>query len=105
MAALAELRCSASRRKCKLVLSFKIVAHAAMPMAPPKLRIMLNSPLAYLSRFGGRLPKPRFTAGGTPPTLGENPQNFWGKRSAAPPPLGRKMQLHHTRLKNAKSDN
>src|SRR5271169_1318706 len=36
-----------------------------MPTAPPRLRIILNSPLAYLSRSGDRLPRTRVTAGAT----------------------------------------
>ena len=55
-------------RKWNLVRSFRIALHTAIPTAPPRLRIMLNSPLAYLSRSGDRLPSPRFAAGATTKT-------------------------------------
>jgi len=42
-----------------------IVAHAAMPIAPPRLRIRLNNPEACLSRAGASPPRVRVTAGGT----------------------------------------
>src|SRR5690349_24085907 len=38
---------------------------AAMPMAPPRLRIRLNSPEASLSRVGGRPPSVSVTVGAT----------------------------------------
>src|SRR6266436_5510051 len=37
MAVLVEFKCSANRRKWKLVRLFKIVAQTAMPMAPPQV--------------------------------------------------------------------
>src|SRR5260370_16462331 len=55
MAALVELRCSASRRKCKLVRSFRMVAHAAMPTAPPRLRIMLKIPISQSTKINHRM--------------------------------------------------
>ena len=50
-------RCSARRRKCRLVRSFRIVPHTAMPIAPPRLRIRLNRPDASFSRSGASPPK------------------------------------------------
>ncbi|MNP27415.1 hypothetical protein D3C76_1203250 [compost metagenome] len=48
-----------------MVRSLRMVAHAAMPMAPPRLRIRLNNPEACLSRAGARPPRVKVTAGGT----------------------------------------
>ena len=58
----------------------RIAPHTAMPTAPPRLRIMLNRPLAYLRRSGARLPRPKVTAGATVKTCG-NPRRICGSRS------------------------
>ena len=71
MAPLAGVKFDAIAWKWKLVRSLRIAPQTAMPTAPPRLRIILNSPLAYLSRSGGRLPRPRLTLGAT--------ANTWGK--------------------------
>ncbi len=84
MTGLAAFKWSARCRKCKLVRSLRIVPQKAMPIAPPRLRIMLNNPLAYFRRAGGRLPSPRFTAGATTNTCG-NPRRICGRKSCAPP--------------------
>src|SRR5262249_62068302 len=52
-------RLDAIATKWKFVLAFKIAPQTAIPTAPPRLRIMLNRPLAYFSRSGGSLPSPR----------------------------------------------
>ena len=58
--------------------------HTAMPTAPPRLRIMLNRPLAYLSRSGGKLPSPSVTLGATANTCG-NPRSTCGQNSWSDP--------------------
>src|SRR6516225_529504 len=62
--ALADVRCSAIRRKCRLVRSLRIVPQTAMPMAPPKLRINENRPLADFRRSGGNPPRVNVTVDG-----------------------------------------
>ena len=72
--------------KCRLVWSLMIAALTAMPTAPPRLRIMLNSPLAYFSRSGGRLPRPRLTLGATAKTCGK-PRRTCGSSSSVGGPV------------------
>ena len=63
---------------------------------------MLNSPLAYLSRSGGRLPRPRLTLGATAKTWGK-PRSTCGRRSsAAPQSWVMKLKLHIARPKDAR---
>src|SRR6516225_3083699 len=72
----------------------RIAPHTAMPTAPPRLRIMLNRPLAYLRRSGGRLPRPKVTAGATAKTCG-NPRRICGSKSwSAPQSWVMKPKLH-----------
>ena len=68
MAPLAGVKFDAIAWKWKFVRSLRIAPLTAMPTAPPRLRIILNNPLAYLSRSGGKLPSPRLTLGATAKT-------------------------------------
>src|SRR5262249_59835041 len=97
MAPLAGVRLDAIATKWKLVWALMMAPHSAMPTAPPRLRIMLKSPLAYLSRSGGRLASPRLTAGGNAKKCGRAPKSFGGKRWTAPPPRGKKEGTHHSK--------
>ena len=54
---LAEVRCSAIRRKCRLVRSLSRMPHPAIPIAPPKHRIKANRPLADGTRSGAAPPR------------------------------------------------
>src|SRR5216683_8243348 len=88
--------------KWKLVLVLRIAPHTAMPTAPPRLRIMLNRPLAYLRRSGARLPRPRLTAGATAKTCGK-PRKICGRRSWSPPQSWvMKLKLHMPRPNEAR---
>src|SRR6516164_9684359 len=60
----ADVQCSAMRRKWRLVRSLRIVAQAAMPRAPPRLRISENRPLADFSRSDGSPPRVNVTVEG-----------------------------------------
>src|SRR3954453_8809519 len=84
IAALAGVRVEAMSRKSRFVWSFSTAPDTAMPTAPPRLRIMLNRPLAYFGRSGGRLPRPSVTAGATAKTCG-NPRRLCGNRNSSPP--------------------
>src|SRR3984893_14583963 len=84
IAPFAAVRCEAMYRKCRLVWLLRMAPHTAMPTAPPRLRIMLKRPLAYLSRSGGKLPRPRFTAGATANTCGK-PRSTCGISSWSAP--------------------
>ncbi len=87
--------------KWKLVRLLRIAPQTAMPTAPPRLRIILNRPLAYLSRSGGRLPSPRLTLGATAKTCG-TPRKICGQsNSAAPQSCVMKEKLHIDRPKEA----
>src|ERR1700730_11919362 len=59
--AFADVRCSAIRRKWRLVRSLRMVPQAAIPIAPPKLRISENRPLADFRRSGGSPPRVKVT--------------------------------------------
>ena len=63
---------------------------------------MLNRPLAYLSRSGGRLPRPKVTAGATANTCGK-PRRTCGTSSSPPPHSWvMKLKLHIDRPKRAR---
>src|ERR1700733_14353694 len=83
-AALVELRCSGSRRKCRFARSLRMVPQAAMPMAPPRLRIRLNRPEASFSRSGGRPPRVSVTTGATA-NIWEKPRNACGSSNSRQP--------------------
>ena len=101
MAPLAGVRFDAIAWKWKLVRLLRTAPQTAMPTAPPRLRIILNKPLAYLSRSGGRLPRPRLTLGATANTCGK-PRKICGRKSsAAPHSWVMKLKLHIERPNDA----
>src|ERR1700731_4751622 len=87
--AFADVRCSAIRRKWRLVRSLRMVPQAAIPIAPPKLRISENRPLADFRRSGGSPPRVNVTVDAD--ENGEaRPRNASGNSISLPAPL-----IHH----------
>src|SRR5271165_5634844 len=101
MAPLAGVRFDAIAWKWKLVRLLRTAPQTAMPTAPPRLRIILNSPLAYLSRSGGRLPRPRLTLGATANTWGK-PQDLRQEELRRAPVMGDEAEAPHRETKGRK---